>query len=337
VSREADRRENLIQQAREVVTSVREAGCDLLGAGIVSSFAAGDFTPASDVDLLMVAADKKGKPGIFRRLVGDRVFEWVVRPDDSLKDVDAILADAALCHDVLTMIILLDADESLGRIQQEVAVHYQKPEWTWKRTTGQLERAARAIEQMQKHAAGGSILPAQRAHVSALKALLAVPRAILNKRLTMARALSFCRESLNALGWPDYMPAILAVLGVTGLSREMVTRLEELAVHILAATEFDQSEKDVRRRHLQGARWLMENVQPADAVWPLCFWSSAIVEESGGDRNRGVWEHWKEFAAVIGVAEKQQLLEKQRQAQQLHNMATSLVETYGRRARIRSV
>ena len=90
-------RNRLIRQARDVVASVQREGCPLVGACIVSSLASGDFTSASDVDMLMVAADSEGKPRVFRRLVGDTVFEWMVLSNGSLKDVDAILAHAGLC------------------------------------------------------------------------------------------------------------------------------------------------------------------------------------------------------------------------------------------------
>lgn len=106
-----------IETAGTIVAHEAE-GCPLVGACIVSSLAAGDFTSASDVDMLLVAADNEGRPGVFRRLIGDRVFEWVMLPNGYLRDVDAILADAGLCHDILTAIILLDEDHWLEDVQR---------------------------------------------------------------------------------------------------------------------------------------------------------------------------------------------------------------------------
>jgi hypothetical protein len=124
------------------------------------------------------------------------------------------------------------------------------------------------------------------------------------------------------------MSDALSAFGVSGISRETALSLEELAVQIIAATEFTQNERAIRICHLQSARWLMENAQPTDAVWPLYFWSSAAVEESGGDQNPVLWEYWQRFAAILGVSKKHDLLEKKEQAQRLYELGVGLVEAY---------
>jgi len=321
-------RDNLIQAANKIVADVLRSGYPLAGACVVSSLPAGDFTPVSDVDILLVATDNDGKPGIFRRLVGDRVIEWVVLPNDYLRDVDRILADAGLCHDILTAIILLDEDGSLEQAQRTVAAHYHEPQWVWNRTMGQLRRVENALGAMSSHLADRNVLQAQCAHVSLLKGLYGIPRAILNKRCTMARGLLFCREATAELGWSDYMAGVLSVFGAAGVSRETITDLQDIASRIIAAAELAGTEKAIRQWFLWSSHWLLENAHPADAAWPLYFWSSSTVEQSGGERNPVVWELWQRFAAILGVARKQDLLEKNEQARRLHELALSLVQPF---------
>ncbi|MDO8684525.1 MAG: hypothetical protein Q7N50_13735 [Armatimonadota bacterium] len=317
----------LIENAKDIIANVHEDEHLLSGACIVSSLPAGDSTPVSDVDMLMLAADNEVKPVIHRRLVGDKVFEWIVAPNDYLRDVDRILAHAGICHDILTMIILLDTDDRLEQVKQEVASQYQAPQWIWKRTLGQLQRAAGAIEQIQKHLTDGDILSAQRAHVSALFGLFSIPRVILNKRPTHARGSLFCLEAATELGWPEYQSDALTVLGSAGISEKQVVNLQDIAVQIIAATKFTKTEKAIRQWFLRSSNWLLENAQPADAVWPLYTWSNLTVEESGGDRNPIVLKHWQEFTAILGVGKEQALLAKMEKAQRLYESAVKLLET----------
>lgn len=321
-------RDTLIRQAQTVAKSVINERCPLTAACIVSSLAAGDFTPASDVDMLLIAADDKGQSGIIRRLVGDRVFEWMVLPNDELGDADAILADAGLCHDVLDAMILLDTDGRLGQVQREVRAQYQEPKWIYQRVTSQLRRTAGAVEQMRRYLDNGDILPAQRAHVSVLKGFFALPRTVLNKRCTMARGLLFCRESAAELGWSEYLADVVTLFGVRSISREDVGALQNIAANIIAATEFTETEKAIRRRFLHSSQWLLENGGPAEAVWPLYFWSSATVEEAGGSQNSSLWDTWCKFASALGSGDEQSLRVSIEQAERLYESAVVLVEKY---------
>lgn len=321
-----DIRSNLIQDAKAIVASVEDAGYALAGACVVSSLAAGDFTPVSDVDMLLIAADNEGRPGIIRRLYKDRVFEWMVLPNSDLRNVNEILADAGLCHDILDIVILIDTNGWLHQMQQDVTCRYQEPNWKWQRISGQLQRTNRAIEQMRRHLMAGNILQAQRAHVSVLKALFAIPRAVLNERCTMARGLMFCRESALKLGWSGYIADVLALFGVTEISEKQVFTLQSIAAEIINVTEFTKTEKAIRTWFLQSSHWLLENAGPADAVWPLYFWSSSTVEEASGSQNPILWETWSKFAAVLSVDSGELLWDKVDQAERLYESAVVLTE-----------
>lgn len=181
---------------------------------------------------------------------------------------------------------------------------------------------------MQSGLAGGNILLAQRAHVSVLKGLFGIPRAVADERCTMARGLPFCREAATELGWSSYVPDVLAVFGIAGISEKAVADLQDIAARIIAASTLTEDEKAIRQRHLQSSHWLPRNAQPADAAWPLYFWSSTTVEDSGGQENPLVWDHWLSFAAILGIGGKQQLLEKAAHARRLCDVATVLVEMY---------
>lgn len=320
---QADPREDLIRTARDLVASVGESVCPLVGACIVSSLAAGDFTSVSDVDILMVAADKEGRPGTFRRLIGDRVFEWMVLSVSDLPDVEAILCHAGLCHDIVTAIILLDADGGLEQIQQEVAFRYQSPEWVWKRTLGQLDRAAASVGQMRKRVTDGDILGAQRAHVSALKSLFAVPRAVLNRRCTMTRGLrSAARQPRNSAGWGTRRRPSLRSARTHG-GRQW------LNCGRLPGGSSVRPNWETRRRRPGGGSCAAPigfwKTRSSLTLCGLCIsWSSATVEGSGGQRNGRVWEPWLEFTNVIGICEAQQLLAKADEAEELHGLASAL-------------
>jgi len=318
----------LIEKARDLVDGVRNDGCSLIGACIVSSLAAGDFTPVSDVDMLMVAADDERKPDIFRRLIEDRVFEWMILPSGYLRDVEAILAHAGLCHDILEAIILLDTGNWLGNIQQQVVARCEAPEWIRKRVMDQVHRVAVAIDQMERHLASGAILSAQRAHVSILRSLFAIPSAVLNKRCTMSRGAIFCRQSSSELGWGSYLTDVLTIFGAAGIAEETVYDLQIVASQIIAASHFTGMEKVIRQWFLRSSQWLLENGQPSDAVWPLYIWASATVEESGGQRNPLVWDLWQRFTAILGVSSQKDLLDKCQQARRLLEPTAALCEIH---------
>jgi hypothetical protein len=320
-------RDNLIRQAKKLVDSVQQES-PLIGACIVSSLAAGDFTPASDVDMLMIAADSAVRPIIERRLVDGRVFEWMVLSHDSLGDVEAILADAGLCHDILTAIILLDEGYRLAQLQQQIAAQYQQSSWIWQRTFGQLQRVNNAINLFGKHLAEGNLLSAQRAHVSVIRGFCGISRAILNRRCTMARGLLFCREATTELGWLEYYQNLLAMLGAAEITREAVNNLQGIAAHIVAASSFSETERAIRLRFLESSHWLLGHAQPAEACWPLYFWSSTNVEESGREHNLAVWEQWRHFARVLEVDEETKLQQKKAQATQLYQQTIELVQSY---------
>ena len=197
---QAQARARLIRQAGEVIARVGREDCPLTGACIVSSVAAGDFTLASDVDMLMVAATGKGRPEVYRELVQGRVFEWMIISRDHLTDIDGVLGDAGLTHDMLTAAILMDEGGWLEKVQREVERRYQEPLGIWQRATGQLQRIRDASDRMGRQLQEGEILPSQCSHVSALKGVFALPRALLNKRCTMTRGVAFCREATIELG-----------------------------------------------------------------------------------------------------------------------------------------
>jgi hypothetical protein len=144
----------------------------------------------------------------------------------------------------------------------------------------------------------------------------------------MARGLLFCREAAADLGWSGYLTDVLSVLGADSISSDSVVELQDIAVRVVGAARFTETEKAIRRRFLRSADWLLENAQPADAVWPLYFWTSTTVEESDGRRDPYLWEQWREFAAILGIAEEQHLLEKKERAQRLLDLAVELVEAY---------
>jgi hypothetical protein len=324
----AQSRAQLIGRARDLAARVALEDCPLAGACVVSSVAAGDFTPASDVDMLMVPATGEGRPEVYRKLVHGRVFEWMIISRDHLTDVDGVLADAGLAHDVLTAVILIDEGGWLEEVQSQVRRRHQQPRGVWTRAAGQLQRIRVAIDGMERQLGEGNILRTQRSHVSVLKGVLGLPRALLIRRCTMTRGVMFCREATTELGWPDYLAAALAVLGVSRVGARAVGELHETALEIIRASGFCDAEKAIRARHLHGSRWLLKHAGPADAAWPLYFWSSATVEEAGGEGNPASWEPWQRFAAVLGIDGEQQLVRKMELARQLLAAAVELVQAY---------
>lgn len=126
----------MIRLAREVVDVVDKDECRLQAACIVSSGAVDDFTPASDVDILMLTAEGEGESAVRRRLIEEKVFEWMVIGREALGDADAILQDAGLTHDLLTAIILRDDGGYLTHLQSRIASQHDKPESIWSRTNG---------------------------------------------------------------------------------------------------------------------------------------------------------------------------------------------------------
>ncbi len=325
-------RNRVIQAARRVAATVDRDECTLAGACVVSSVAAGDFTQASDVDMLMVAVEGEGAPGTRRTLLEERVFEWVVVPKSYFVDIDRILLDPGETHDVLTAAILFDKDGWIQKAQKEVERRYREPQGIWERAAGQLQRIGDAIEDMQRHVEMGRTLLAQRAHVSMLKGLFGLPRALLNKRCTMTRGLVFCREATAELGWSEYSPILLEVFSGRSLDVHALQVLYDLGARIVAGSGFSDTEKAIRIRHLLGAQWLLENATPIDAAWPLYFWSSTTVEEAGGRSNPAVWEHWQRFADILRVGTAQELGRKIELARQLLDLAAELAETH--RARL---
>ena len=299
-----------------------------MGACVVSSVAVGDFTSASDVDMIMVDASGEGKPGVHRKLLDGRVFEWVVVGEAYVTDVDAILAHAGLTHDMLAAVILLDKTGRLEEVKREVQLRYRSPEGIWKRTTGQLHRIRDAIDRMQRQLEQQEILSAQRSHVSALKGIFGLPRALLNKRCTMTRAPLFCREATAELGWSEYITDALEIFGAARAHAQAVRGMRALALEIVAATGFCDSEKAIRIRHLEGSQWLLANAHPADAAWPLYFWSSKNVAEAGGNENEAVWGKWRELAAMLGVQQEHELWEKQELSQHFLDSAIELADAY---------
>jgi predicted nucleotidyltransferase len=146
-------RDRLIRLAREVVAGEDQHDGRLAAACVVSSVAADDFTPASDVDILMVAADGKGRSKVWRRLVEGRVFEWVIVAKGDLADVDALLSDAGLTHDLLTAVILRGEGRWLQGIQEGVFSRHRDPASIWLRATNQIDRLRWASERMSRHVA----------------------------------------------------------------------------------------------------------------------------------------------------------------------------------------
>lgn len=203
-------------------------------------------------------------------------------------------------------------------------MRYHEPQWVRKRIEGQLQLLSSSIERMQQRLAEGDILSAQRSHVYAVKRLLGIPRAVLNRRCTMARGVLFCREASSELGWSSYVPEVVTILGVAGITETDVADLQSIATQIIAASTLTDDEKIIRRRHLQSSHWLLENAQAADAVWPLYFWSRMTVEDCGGHEDPLLWEHWLRFSAMIGVGDRQRLLDKAEQAHRLLDWATAL-------------
>lgn len=322
--------ENLVRQAKEVVASVDRDEVPLTAACIVSSVAAGDFTPASDLDMLMVAADGQGRHEVRRKLVQGRVFEWVVVARSHLTDVDAILRHAGLTHDMLTAIILRDDDKSLVRAQAEVAARYRQPDGIWGRTEDQLDRMSKAVKALDRQVTEGNILSAQRSHVSVLKAAFGLPRALANKRCSMARGLLFCREAVRELGWTAYLPDVLELFGAQSVNSNRVLELHALAKDIIAGSSFTPDEKAIRIRHLEGFRWLLDNAGPVDAVWPLYFWSSTNVHEAGGQNVDPCWRAWSRFAKTLGVDDGAKLRAKATSADQFLRSATDIATEYAR-------
>lgn len=323
-------RERMVRLAREVVEDVDREECALQAACLVSSAAAGDFTPASDVDILMVAAEGEGQAVVRRRLIEGTVFEWMVVGKADLADVDAILRDAGLVHDILTAVILRDDDGWITGVQSRIASRYREPETVWSRTAGQLDRIRGAGEKMRLDLEEGRVLSAQRSHVSVLKGALGLPRAILNRRCTMSRGFLFCREAVAELGWGGYMADVTAVFGVENIDRACAVELDALARRIVGESSFADEEKAIRTQHLGQSRWLLDHGEPSDAVWPLYFWSGANVEEAGGERNASCWRHWRRFAEVLGVADADGLQKRAGLAQGLVGSATALAVAYGR-------
>lgn len=228
--------------------------------------------------------------------------------DDHLTDIDGVLADAGLTHEMLTAVILIDEGGWLEEVQNQIKCRYQKPQGIWTRATGQLQRIRVAIDRMGRHLEEGNILRSQRSHVSLLKGVFGLPRALLNRR--------------------DYLAGALEVFGVSRLDAQVVRELHETALEIIAASGFSDAEQAIRVQHLQGSRWLLEHAGPAEAAWPLCFWSSTTVEEAGGDRNPASWEMWRRFAMMLGVDHQQQLLRRLELAAQLLGSAVEFVQAY---------
>ncbi|MBT7304375.1 MAG: hypothetical protein HN849_32875, partial [Victivallales bacterium] len=276
----------------------------------------------------MVSATGEGRPEVYRELVQGRVFEWMVISGDHLTDIDGVLADAGLTHEMLTAVILIDEGGWLEEVQNQIKCRYQEPQGIWTRATGQLQRIRVAIDRMGRHLAEGNILRSQRSHVSLLKGVFGLPRALLNRRCTMTRGIVFCREAATELGWRDYLAGALEVFGVSRLDAQVVRELHETALEIIAASGFSDAEQAIRVQHLQGSRWLLEHAGPAEAAWPLCFWSSTTVEEAGGDRNPASWEMWRRFAMMLGVDHQQQLLRRLELAAQLLGSAVEFVQAY---------
>ena len=321
-------RERLIQSARRVVAEVERDTGGLAGACVVSSVAAGDFTPASDVDLLMVnAADEPG-PGVERRLIEDRVFEWLRVRRSYFAEIDTVLAHPGLVHDILTAVILIDNDGRLSEVQRQVRLRYTEPQGIWERTKTQLAGARRGIDQMRQDLRKGETLLAQRAHVATLKSLLGLPRSLQNERCTMTRAVSFCREAAAALAAREYLRGVLKLLGGEGLSRQNVSELYELALSIVQSSGFSEAEKAIRARHLQGSQWLLENTGPADAAWPLYFWSSSNVAQAGGEQNQAVWAPWLRLSSMLGVGCREDLHDRAELASHALELAVQLADEW---------
>jgi hypothetical protein len=321
--------DRMIQLAREIVDGVDKDECRLRAACIVSSGAAGDFTPASDVDILMLASEGEGESAVRRRLIEGKVFEWMIIGREDLGDADAILQDAGLTHDLLTAIILKDEGGWLTRLQSRIASQHHEPERIWSRTTGQLDCMRRFAREMSRRVDEGQILMAQRSHVAVLKAVFALPRAILNKRCTMSRGLLFCREAALELGWTVYVHDAIELLGVEHASRAFVTKLDALSRQIIAESTFTDDEKAIRIHHLWQSKWLLDHAEPSDAVWPLYFWSSTNVQEGGDKKNQSSWRHWIRFVEELGIADISGLRRKAILAGELLHSATDLAEEYG--------
>ena len=247
---------------------------------------------------------------------------------DHLTDIDGVLADAGLTHDMLTAVILIDEGGWLEEVQNQVQRRYQEPQGVWTRATGQLQRIRVAIDRMGRQLEEDNIPRSQRSHVSMLKGVFGLPRALLNRRCTMTRGVVFCREAATELGWRDYLASALEVFGVSRLGAQAVRELHEIALEIIRASGFSDAEQAIRVQHLQGSRRLLKHAGPADAAWPLYFWSSATVEEAGGDGNPASWEPWQRFATMLGIDHQRQLLRRMELAGQLLASAVELVEAY---------
>ncbi len=317
-----------IQMALQVVEDVDGCECPLQAACIVSSVAEGDCTPESDVDILMVALDGQGGEAVQRRLIDGTVFEWLVVAKSELADVNAVLRDAGLTHDLRSAVILRDTTGWMAEVQNEILARYTEPESRRVRAAGQLHRLETAVANMAHHVDLGELLPAQRMHVSALKAVLGLPRAVLNKRCTMSRGLLFCRESALQLGWSAYLRDAVRLLGAGDLSPSEVRRLAGLAQNVIAAGPFTAEDKTIRIKHLGQAQWLLDHHEPCDAVWPLHFWSSANIMDAGGTDCPVSWRHWMELAGVLGVADLEGLTKASALAGEILVHATGLVNEF---------
>jgi hypothetical protein len=326
------RQSRLVKAAAEIADGLRQQHSQVTSACIVSSLAFGDWTPVSDVDMLVLheGADRLVPNTVYRRVVEDTVVEWVVIPFGEIADVQAVLAHAGLVHDLRTCLILFDADQKLVKIRDEIASRYRDPVYVVRRGEGQLDRLHRSISAMNESLNGGDTLVAIRQHVEAIRRLLALPRALANQRCTMARGFAFCRESARELGWTGYAEDVISLMGASAIKPTEVTKLFEASLQVVAETCLAEEEKTARRHHLRACPWLVSQGPPCDAVWPLYFWTSKTVAEELSVRNgtSTLMDAWHRFRGLLGVSDTPSLLRKLAEAREISARAASLLQAF---------
>ena len=309
-------------------------GAHLMG-GITSMPREAPFPASNDIDIgVLLEGDLGPGPPVIDESYRGAIIEAGLRSVDAYRSAEAILANPELADSLAANSVVLDPAGLLAGIQRAVSAEYRRRRWVMARCDDEKRRLATALERAAQATTPLAFLEEMTWVLANFSGLIAVA---LVRPPTHRRCLVLLRDSLSTLGREDLYEPVLAVPGLTNLSRSQVQNLMDES-----AKAFDRAVQVWRtpfpldfklRPHLrpyvvEGMQLMIDEGNYREAVPWLCLLLDVAIVAIRNDAPEGEAEAYepfvRELVSDLGITTPAARAERLRRASEIRG-ALSMV------------